>query len=275
MARKPTYEELEQRIKDLERSESLRKIAGEALRQDMDGFQGDSHESRSIQVSGIHITWNTQRGTCTFENLPVAMMWVDTTLAGLMSGVQAIVGTERFVIAAVAGWGEWAITGLDEQIRECRFRVRESWEGRYQRALGECWGSAMLAGKMAGYCSKLFGTNCWADQTAFIARGEPHDEFVVRPSHRSIEKEIEGLLASDEATRADMVVALRKLEKEMSERRRVEEELRKAKDELEWRVRERTAELERKNRDLQEFAFVASHDLKEPLRKIGESLSDR
>jgi light-regulated signal transduction histidine kinase (bacteriophytochrome) len=47
-----------------------------------------------------------------------------------------------------------------------------------------------------------------------------------------------------------------------------QEELRRAHDELEVRVRERTVELERRNRQLQEFAFVASHDLSEPLRKI-------
>jgi len=43
--------------------------------------------------------WNTKVGTSSFEDLPVAMMWVDTTLAGLMSGVQAMVGTERFGLA--------------------------------------------------------------------------------------------------------------------------------------------------------------------------------
>jgi signal transduction histidine kinase len=53
----------------------------------------------SVHVSGIDVEWDPAAGVCSFARLPVAMMWVDSTLAGLMSGLQAMVGTERFLLA--------------------------------------------------------------------------------------------------------------------------------------------------------------------------------
>jgi signal transduction histidine kinase len=56
---------------------------------------------------------------------------------------------------------------------------------------------------------------------------------------------------------------------DITERRRAQQELTRHRDHLEELVKERTIELARSNADLEQFAYVASHDLQEPLRMVG------
>lgn len=196
------------------------------------------------EVHGHEFDWDLGEGLLRVSGSTSLTIWIESSLAGLMQGMQRMVGTERFnlamqgggrdsvegdwalisqsptfeegfaVLSGVAwpcGWGRWEVVSLDRETPRAVFRVTNGWEPLYQRALGLCWGSSMLAGKLSGLCAKLFEVNCWAEQTKFQAKGEPYDEFVVEPSDTTIEQSLEALLGSDHATRADLAVALEKL----------------------------------------------------------------
>lgn len=208
---------------------------------------------------GFDIEWDLQEGLNLWAGVPTLSMWIPNSVAGLMSGLCAMVGVERFNlclqlggqqsvdgdwnvirsapsfeeglqrlegIAWPAGWGRWELLALDRERKQARYRVTNGWEAIYQRALGVSWGSAMMAGKLGALTGRLFETECWAEQTSFAASGAAYDEFTVGPTDVTIEARMQRLLEAGQATNADLAVALQRLKTEIDERARSELQLR-------------------------------------------------
>ncbi|WP_394843942.1 STAS domain-containing protein [Pendulispora brunnea] len=215
----------------------------------------------AISVGGLRFEWDMDGGRVLASGHPVMSLWTETTMARFMSAIHRMVGTDRLnlalygsgeataeaewsqfmdrassfeeglraicSVAPLLGLGHWELVALDREKKELRFRARNSWESVYQRALGVSWGSSSLAGRFAAYAKRLFGENCWADQTAFTTQGDAWDEFVARPSDRTVEGQLEALISADKATRADLDAALDRLKQEVHERKQAEERLKR------------------------------------------------
>jgi len=126
----------------------------------------------------------------------------------------------------------------------------------------------------------------WLVQLLNDDGGTQHErrEVTLKPRHRS-PVEVSATVKRSSHMSGDRDVVLRWMLHDISEMKYAQRALQLAHDELEVRVEARTNELmqanrqlEAKNQELQEFAFIASHDLQEPLRKIkafGEMLVRR
>ncbi|MFH2010998.1 MAG: response regulator [bacterium] len=134
----------------------------------------------------------------------------------------------------------------------------------------------MSSGYSSGWCEQSYGVPLVATELTCRAKGDPHCRFVMaHPAH--IQEHLQRMQADGVVPGRPAPGALKV--PEFFRRKRLEDELRRARDDLELRVTERTAELQQRNVDLrtvnerleemyrarEEFLAMISHELRTPL----------
>jgi len=227
MTKKPTYEDLKQRVKELEKEAIKHKLIGERLRE-------SENKYRTL-----------------LESLPQKIFHKDTDLVYVSCN-------ENFA--------------QDLKIKPEEFKGKTDFK----------------------FFPKELAEKYRADYIRIITSGKTED---IEEKYLRDDQEIwVQTLKTPIKDKKGNITGLLGIFWEITERKRMEEALLKARNELEERVKERTAKLakaneelqaeiiERKrtekklkryafklgrsNRELQEFAYVASHDLQEPLRMV-------
>jgi PAS domain S-box-containing protein len=139
------------------------------------------------------------------------------------------------------------------------------------------WGLELTAGQIVGFpVSNLFAGR--PDLLKLFQYDEPINEDLVYVSPTGTEFILD-VFVSPLYDPNNKLIGRILVARDITEQRQAEEQLRKAYDELELRVQQRTAELEAVNRDLEQknaelerYTYTVSHDLRSPLVTISAYL---
>jgi PAS domain S-box-containing protein len=167
---------------------------------------------------------------------------------------------ERFRLA-VESVDDYAIYMLDENGRVT------SWNEGAERITG--YAADEVLGKVANHCEAYAGDERKRVVTELeraIQDGKTQDEGWCVRKDGARYYAIWTVTAVKDASNA--ITGFLKVARDVTERRRHEEQVARWNSELEQRVAERTAQLESANKELEAFSYSVSHDLRAPLRHI-------
>jgi len=129
---------------------------------------------------------------------------------------------EHAKITTLGDWGNSKLIHIDYETKTACFRVYNSTEALNQKEINVCIGSYFLAGKLTGWCEKVFNVNCWPEQTKYLAKDDDYDEFFISPTALSIESELERLVKTDKEVCDNMAVVIKRLKNEITSREKAE-----------------------------------------------------
>jgi rsbT co-antagonist protein RsbR len=185
-------------------------------------------ERPTITLNNASFEWNLEDGDLCFFGISSVLFWANPSLYRMLEPLVSETGPALFRLLVAyssshgtdedyeamvtklgatfeegflawgravssAGWGAFELPEFNRETGTAVVRVRNPWELRMQRAGGKIWGCPFLQGKVIGILCHALGKGCWADEHIEMDGPEPYVEFRVRPSEKTIKRELDTL----------------------------------------------------------------------------------